>query len=109
MLLTITIVLLGPAVWASTRTSRLLNKNDPGLVVIDEVLGVWVTMLGAKVFLWKSFFAGFVFFRVFDIWKPWPIRSLEKLPEGIGIVADDLVAGIYAALILYIGGTFRLY
>lgn len=105
----LTLLLLVPAVWASTRTARLLNKQDPRLVVIDEVLGQWVTLLGATAFVWKSLLAGFLLFRLFDIWKPFPIRRLEKLPEGAGIVADDIAAGLYGALILYIGGTLKLY
>ena len=100
---------LGPAIWASTRTAFLVNRKDPGMIVIDEVLGQWVTLLGATAFVWKSFAAAFVLFRLFDIWKPWPIRRLENLPQGIGIVADDLAAGFYGALILYIGGALRLY
>ena len=98
-----------PAIWASTRTARLVKKTDPNIVVIDEVLGQWVTLMGARAFVWKSFVAGFVLFRLFDIWKPWPVCRLEKLPEGTGIVADDIGAGLYAALILYIGGALKLY
>jgi phosphatidylglycerophosphatase A len=108
-LLVLTLLLLLPAIWASTRTARLLDKKDPSVVVIDEVLGQWVTLLGATALRWKSFCAAFLFFRLFDIWKPWPVRSFEKLPEGAGILADDLAAGMYAALILYIGGKLRLY
>lgn len=103
------LLLLAPAIWASTRTARLLDKKDPSIVVVDEVLGQWVTLLGATALRWKSFCAAFLLFRLFDIWKPWPVRNFEKLPEGIGIVADDLAAGIYGALILYIGGNLRLY
>jgi phosphatidylglycerophosphatase A len=109
VLLLLIAVLLIPAVWASTRAARVLQKKDPGVVVIDEVLGQWVTLLGAPLFSWKSLLAGFVLFRIFDIWKPGPVRKLERLPEGTGIVADDLAAGLCGALILYIGGTFRLY
>ena len=109
VLLVITLLLLAPAIWASTQTARLLDKKDPSIVVIDEVLGQWVTLLGATALRWKSFCAAFLLFRLFDIWKPWPVRDFEKLPEGVGIVADDLAAGIYAALILYIGGRLRLY
>ena len=68
-----------------------------------------MTLLGATALSWKSFALGLVLFRVFDIWKPWPVRDFEKLPEGVGIVADDLAAGAYGALILYIGGALRLY
>jgi phosphatidylglycerophosphatase A len=108
-LLIATLILLAPAIWASTRTARLLAKEDPSVVVVDEVLGQWVTLLGATALRWKSFCAAFLLFRLFDIWKPWPVRNFEKLPEGVGIVADDLAAGIYGALILYIGGKLRLY
>lgn len=108
-LLAATLILLGPAIWASTRTARLASKPDPGIVVVDEVLGQWTTLLGATVFNWKTLLAGFLLFRLFDIWKPWPVRQFEKLPAGVGIVADDLAAGIYGALILYIGGRFGLY
>ena len=108
-LLILVILLLAPAIWASTQTARLVNDSDPGMVVIDEVLGQWVTLLGAAVLSWKSLLAGFFLFRVFDIWKPWPVRKLEQLPEGAGIVGDDLAAGLYGALILYLGGKLRLY
>ena len=102
-------VLLVPGIWAATQTARQLNRKDPGSVVIDEVLGQWLTLLGAAALNWKSLVAGFILFRFFDIWKPWPVRNFEKLPEGTGIVADDLAAGVYGALILYIGGKFGLY
>jgi phosphatidylglycerophosphatase A len=108
-LLLLVLVLLGPGIWAATRTARLVGKKDPGLVVVDEVLGQWVTLAGARVLNWKTLVAGFLLFRLFDIWKPWPVRTLERLPEGVGIVADDLAAGLYGALILYIGGVTRLY
>ncbi len=108
-LLAATLVLLAPAIWAATNTARIVAKSDPGIVVVDEVLGQWTTLLGAAIFNWKALLAGFILFRVFDIWKPWPVREFEKLPGGTGIVADDLAAGIYGALILYIGGKFGLY
>ena len=101
--------LLFPAVWAATETARWAQKKDPGMVVVDEVLGQWVTLAGATTLNWKAFLAGFLLFRVFDIWKPWPVRKFERLPEGTGIVADDLAAGVYGALILYIGGRAGLY
>ena len=108
-LLALTVVQVGPAIWAATRAARMVEREDPGLVVVDEVLGQWVTLLGATVLEWKTWIAAFVLFRLLDIWKPWPVRSLERLPEGMGIVSDDLAAGVYGALILYIGGIFRLY
>lgn len=107
--LILTLVLLGPAIWAATRAEQLLGKEDPGQVVVDEVLGQWVTLLGATVLEWKTWIAALLLFRLFDIWKPWPVRSFERFPGGVGIVTDDVAAGIYGALILYIGGIFRLY
>ncbi len=108
-LLLLTVALVLPGIWAATRTAEHVGKKDPGIVVVDEVLGQWITLAGATVLNIKAFIAGFVLFRLFDIWKPWPVRKLESLPEGTGIVADDLAAGIYGALILYIGGSAGLY
>ncbi len=108
-LLLLTLCLLLPGIWAATETARFVKKKDPGIVVVDEVLGQWVTLAGATILNWKALVAGFLLFRLFDIWKPWPVRRLERLPEGTGIVADDLAAGIYGALILYIGGSAGLY
>ncbi|MFZ0590647.1 MAG: phosphatidylglycerophosphatase A [Bryobacteraceae bacterium] len=99
------LVSLPVAVWSATTTSRLLNKKDPGQVVIDEVVGQWLTLLAPTAWNWKSFLAAFLLFRLFDIWKPQPVRAAESLPEGLGIVADDVIAGVYAALILYIGAS----
>jgi phosphatidylglycerophosphatase A len=107
--LVMTLVLLPPAVWSATQAARLLKREDPGVVVVDEVLGQWVTLLGAVTLNWKTFLAAFLLFRIFDIWKPWPVWVLERLPEGTGIIADDLGAGLYGALILYIGGRFGFY
>lgn len=96
-------------VWAATRTARALGVKDPGLVVVDEVIGQWVALVGVHPFNWKSYAAAFLLFRLFDIWKPPPVRQLEHLPEGVGIVADDVMAGCYAAAVLWVGGKFRLY
>jgi phosphatidylglycerophosphatase A len=96
------------AVWSATRAARAFGRKDPGHVVIDEVLGQWITLLGAAVWTWKTAIAAFVLFRIFDILKPQPVRAAESLPEGLGIVTDDLLAGGYAALILYIGTRLRV-
>ena len=98
-----------PGVWAATRTARALGVKDPGMVVVDEVIGQWITLAGAHPFNWKSYAAAFLLFRIFDIWKPAPVRQLEKLPEGLGIVADDVAAGCYAAILLWLGGYWHVY
>lgn len=100
---------LPPSVWASGRVARLSKAKDPGFVVVDEVVGQWVAIAGAGVLSWQTWLASFVLFRVFDIWKPFPVRRLEALPGGIGIVADDVMAGAYAALVLFLAGCFNLY
>jgi phosphatidylglycerophosphatase A len=97
-----------PAVWASTRTARAVNAKDPGIVVVDEVIGQWISLAGAQALNWKTYLAAFALFRLFDIWKPAPVRQLEKLPEGLGIVADDVMAGVYAALVLFLAGWLNL-
>jgi phosphatidylglycerophosphatase A len=84
---------------AATQVCRSLGIKDPQVVVIDEVAGQWITLLFAPV-TWKSAAVGFILFRGFDIVKPPPIRQLERLPEGTGIVADDLAAGVFALAIL---------
>jgi phosphatidylglycerophosphatase A len=103
-------VLLFPiAVRASTITAKANNTEDPGFVVIDEVIGQWITLAGAVQFNWRSALAGLVLFRLFDIWKPPPVRQLERLPGGLGINADDAMAGLYGALVLWLAGWFNLY
>jgi phosphatidylglycerophosphatase A len=88
---------------AAKRVESLLGRKDPGLVVIDEVAGQLIAFLfiplqvGLK---WWMLVAGFVLFRLFDIWKPYPVRRLEALESGLGIMADDVLAGFYAAAAL---------
>lgn len=98
-----------PAIWAAGVTARYKKAKDPGLVVVDEVAGQWVALAGAAGLNWKTYTAAFLLFRLFDIWKPAPVRQLERLPGGYGIVADDLCAGVYAALVLFLAGWFNLY
>ncbi len=86
--------------WAAGVVARETGREDPQLVVIDEVLGQWLTLAGASTLDWKTFLIGFVLFRLFDIWKPPPVRQLEDLHGGVGIVADDLMAGVYGAIVL---------
>lgn len=92
---------------AATRFARAAGQKDPQSVVIDEVAGQWITLLAAPL-TWKSLLAGFILFRGFDILKPPPVRQLEQLPEGTGIVIDDVAAGLYALLIMRILAHFGL-
>ena len=96
-------------IWSAAVTARQTKAKDPGIVVVDEVLGQWITLAGATSLNWKSWLAAFCLFRLFDIWKPPPVRRLESLPSGAGIVADDVMAGIYGALVLFVTGCFNLY
>jgi phosphatidylglycerophosphatase A len=98
-----------PAVWAAGVTARSSGIKDPQFVVIDEVIGLWISLAGARSYNWKSYLAAFALFRLFDIWKPPPVRQLEALPGGWGINLDDVMAGVYAALVLFVAGRFNLY
>lgn len=84
---------------AATLEARGCGKKDPQHVVIDEVAGQLVTLIAVPIG-WKPLLAGFILFRAFDILKPPPIRLLERLPEGTGIVVDDLGAGIYGLIVM---------
>ena len=111
-------------VWSASRVASYACREDPQHVVIDEVAGQHLTLLlplipialphlmthfdfseytiffALSLANWKYLLLGFILFRVFDIWKPWPIHRLEKLPGGWGIMADDWMAGLYAAMLL---------
>ena len=90
-------------VWAASRAENILGKRDPPVVVVDEIVGQLLTF--GLIFRNPQFnllFLGFIFFRLFDIYKPFPIKSLEKVPLGFGIVLDDLAAGFYASLVLFL-------
>jgi phosphatidylglycerophosphatase A len=94
------LVLLLPAVWAANRACAHWNSKDPQRVVIDEVLGQWLALAATPRLEWRSWLVAFVLFRFFDIFKPLGVRAAERLPRGWGIVADDLLAGLYAAVVL---------
>ena len=102
-------LMLKPGVWAAGNVAHGLGTGDPQVVVVDEVIGQWVTLIGVSVFNWKSWLLALLLFRAFDIWKPFPVRRLEKLEGGLGIVADDVMAGVYGALVLFAAGWFNLY
>jgi phosphatidylglycerophosphatase A len=88
-------------VWAASRAEKLLGRKDPGAVVVDEVVGQLIAFvfLPFNAGMW-AIITGFVAFRLFDIWKPYPIRRLEALDAGLGIMGDDVLAGIYAAILM---------
>lgn len=90
-------------VWTSNRVARFSGNKDPQFAVIDEVSGQLFTYLFAVAAgNWKYLLLGFILFRVFDIWKPFPARQAESLPGGWGIMADDWAAAVYAAIGLWI-------
>jgi phosphatidylglycerophosphatase A len=127
------LVILGAiGVWSSARVAEYSGQKDPQFVVIDEVAGQHLTLLlplipialphlrehfdlsGYAIFFalslvnWKYLLLGFILFRVFDIWKPFPVRRLERLPHGWGVMADDWMAGVYAAILLRLALHFNL-
>ena len=95
------LIFVALAFWASDLSQKSLGKKDPSEIVIDEVAGFLVTMFLLPL-SWLSLFLGFILFRIFDIIKPFPIRRLEKIKGGPGIVLDDLLAGVYAHIVLRI-------
>jgi phosphatidylglycerophosphatase A len=115
--LVVALLFAAAGVWSADRAATFWQQKDPQRVVIDEVSGQHLTLvLGMAAPLWrghapiphfalswKYLFVGFILFRVFDIWKPFPVRDAESLPGGWGIMADDWVAALYAALGLWIG------
>jgi len=91
--------------WAASRTERLSARKDPGKVVVDEVVGQFIALIPVPFLLqtaWWTAILAFVLFRFFDIVKPYPARRLESLESGLGIMADDIVAGAYAAIVVAI-------
>jgi phosphatidylglycerophosphatase A len=93
------VIAIAVGIPAATRVALACGNKDPQQVVIDEVAGQWITFLFAPI-SWKTLLAGFILFRGFDIVKPPPVRQLEKLPAGTGIVLDDVAAGIFALAIM---------
>jgi phosphatidylglycerophosphatase A len=94
-------------VWAADRVAKQLGMNDPQIVVVDEVAGQLISYFGLATprtfsLNWKYLLLGFILFRAFDIWKPFPARQAESLHGGLGIMADDWIAGGYAALGLWL-------
>ena len=120
-------------VWSSSKAAAFAGLSDPPYVVIDEVSGMVLTLVlgiaplsppthllptenasvfalytGLSLLNWRYLLLGFMLFRLFDIWKPYPVRQLEKLPRGWGIMADDWMAGVYAAILMRVALHFGL-
>jgi phosphatidylglycerophosphatase A len=112
MLLVILVVTL-IGIWAASRTEKVQQKKDPSIVVIDEVAGQMIALLSGPFWIqtWWSILTAFILFRLFDIWKPYPVRRLEGLESGLGIMADDVLAGVYALIVnsLLISGYLLLF
>lgn len=88
-------------IWAANRATLLFKNKDPQQAVVDEVIGQLIVFLFVPFGIsWYFVLVGFLLFRLFDIWKPYPIDSLQNLPAGIGVCADDILAGVYAGACL---------
>ncbi len=100
MLITFALILFSS--WIAQLHENFTNAHDPGEIVIDEVVGYLVSFTLLPI-TWQSFLGAFLFFRLFDIWKPWPIRHIDKkVKGGLGTVLDDVAAGIAANICLQI-------
>jgi phosphatidylglycerophosphatase A len=109
-LLLLNLVLFAVGVWASARACKISGLKDPQKVVIDEVSGQLIALAPAALSLAVlPVIAAFALFRLFDIFKPYPIRKLESLPGGLGVMADDALAGVYAGALVWIGYLLRLF
>ncbi len=108
LLAVLCLALGGLAIWASDRVARSLHNPDPQVVVADEIVGQMSCFLWVPVTAW-TLIAGFVLFRLFDISKPFPAGRAEHLRGGFGIIADDLVAGLYAGLILKVASLYLVH
>ena len=109
--LIIVIILILPSIRLGDAAEKIFGKKDPSHVVLDEMLGYWVSVLFIP-FSWHIVLLAFIMFRIMDIFKPYPIRKFEKLNGGLGIMLDDIIAGIYAnasiRLIIYITAIFNI-
>lgn len=90
-------------VWACDIAGRILGVDDHRSLVWDEFIGQWIALLPALLAPWWTIVIGFALFRLFDVWKPWPIRWLDRhLKGGLGVMIDDVIAGVFAAIVLWV-------
>lgn len=111
VLASINVVVFAVGVWASNRACEITGLKDPRLVVIDEVSGQLIALTPLALlpsFSITAVVIGFFLFRLFDIFKPYPIRKLELLHGGLGVMADDALAGVYAAALVWLSHLLRL-
>lgn len=99
------LILLLAGIPASTIVAREAGTEDPSFVVLDEVVGQWVALIGATIVPW-SWLVAFLLFRVFDITKPPPARQFDRMHDGFGIMMDDVAAGIYALFLVWLSGRY---
>lgn len=97
------LALLALSFYVAGEAENIYQKKDDQRIVIDEIIGLQITMLPVAINI-LNLCAAFVLFRIFDIWKPFPVRNLQELPGGWGVVADDVGAGIYAGAVLWLLG-----
>jgi len=103
--LNVLVIVIGFAVgvWACDVAGRALGVDDHRSLVWDEFIGQWIALLPALLGPWWAVVLGFALFRLFDVWKPWPIRYLDQhLKGGLGVMMDDVIAGVFAAIVLWL-------
>jgi phosphatidylglycerophosphatase A len=106
--LLLVLALLALSFYVSDQAEKIYKRKDDQRIVIDEIIGFQITMLPVEINV-LSICAGFVLFRIFDIWKPFPVRNMQGFPGGWGIVADDVAAGIYAGMVLWLLTYWRIF
>jgi len=97
----ILVIILIAGAYSSFKIEMVTEKQDNQIIVIDEIAGIWLTLTIIPGGIWFSL-AGLLLFRLFDIWKPYPIKKLEKVEYGYGVMLDDLLAGLYAGVLILI-------
>ncbi len=95
----VVLILIYPSIRLGDESEKLFNRKDPSIVVLDEMLGFWVSVLFIP-YSWQIVLLAFFIFRIFDIFKPYPIKKAEKLKGGSGIMLDDIIAGIYTNILI---------
>ncbi|AYA41056.1 phosphatidylglycerophosphatase A [Xenorhabdus nematophila] len=91
------------------KAADAMNVDDPGCVVWDEFIGMWITLMAIPVLNWQWVLVGFVVFRIFDMWKPWPIRWFDRYVKGgVGIMLDDIIAAIFAVAVIWLLNVYQL-